>query len=198
LSPGLTDKRLALLAVCIADEPQFERDKFTRTAANARAAGVWNVRPTVSLGTSYHRNISQQPNLNHGGHDRDHPFFNVIFDMAGNAGGTGYAYDLAFSSLLGAQINDPRFNSTGEYSAFGPWEQSVGGAFYPGVFSLVSAPSPVNKVRHPPRRQTAIWNHEYLHMESHMESQGSSIVMDHFVAYVEGATTNVTVGPFGR
>jgi hypothetical protein len=154
------------------DEPQFERDKFTRTAANARAAGVWNVRPTVSLGTSYHRNISQRPNLNKGGHDRDHPFFNVIFDMAGNAGGTGYAYDLAFSSLLGAQINDHRFNSTGEYSAFGPWEQAVGGAFYPGVFSLVSAPSPVNP--------------------------GSSIVMDHFVAYVEGATTNITVGPFGR
>ena len=114
----------------------------------------------VSLGTSYHRNTSLQPNLNNGGHDRDHPFFDVYFDMAGNAGGTGYAYDLAFSTLLGAQINSPRFNSTGEYRAFGPWEQANGAAFYPGVFSLVSAPSPVNV--------------------------GSSIVMDHFVAYVQG------------
>ena len=74
---------------------------------------------SVSLGTSYHRNISQQPNLNHGSHDRDHPFFNVYFDMRGDAGGSGYAYDLAFSTLLGAQINSPRFNSSGEYKAFG-------------------------------------------------------------------------------
>ena len=50
----------------------------------------------------------------------------------------------AFSALLGAQINQPRFNSSGEYSAFGPWEQSIGAAFYPGVFSLQSAPSPIN------------------------------------------------------
>ena len=92
--------------------------------------------------------------------------------MAGNAGGSGYAYDLAFSTLLGAQINNPRFNSSGEYKAFGPWEQANGAAFFPGVFSLLSAPSPV--------------------------TPGSSIVMDHFVAYVQGATQNVTVGPFGR
>jgi len=153
-------------------EPQFTRDKFARTAANARAAGVRRVRPTVSLGTSYIRNASRWPDLDAGSHDRDHPFFSVSFDMTGTGGKASgdYAYDPAFSALLGAQINQPRFNSSGEYSAFGPWEQSIGAAFYPGVFSLQSAPSPINK--------------------------GSSIVLDHFVAYVQGATANISVGPF--
>ena len=57
----------------------------------------------------------------------------VYFDMAGNAGGSGYSYDVAFSMLLGAQINSPRFGSTGEFKAFGPWEQANGAAFYPGT-----------------------------------------------------------------
>ena len=60
----------------------------------------------------------------------------VYFDMAGNGGGSGYSYDVAFSMLLGAQINSPRFGSTGEFKAFGPWEQANGAAFYPGTYVL--------------------------------------------------------------
>ena len=40
-----SDRAMVCCCKC-SDEPQLERDKFRRTAANARAAGVFNVRPT--------------------------------------------------------------------------------------------------------------------------------------------------------
>ena len=43
----------------------------------------------------------------------------------------------AFSMLLGAQVNSPRFGSTGEFEAFGPWEQANGAPFYPGTYTIV-------------------------------------------------------------
>jgi hypothetical protein len=55
---------------------------------------------------------------------------------------SGNVYDLAHATLMGAQINQPNFNSTGAWQAFGPWEQSHGATFFPGVFDLRSRPSP--------------------------------------------------------
>ena len=74
-------------------------------------------------------------------------------------------YDLSYSELMGAQLNQQAagFNSSGRYAGFGPFEQLHSVVFYPGIFSTYSAPSPTDK--------------------------GSTVVLDHFVAYVEGATT---------
>lgn len=74
---------------------------------------------------------------------------------------------LCRSTLMGAQINQGDFNSSGAWAAFGPWEQSTGATFFPSVFSLRSAPS--------------------------LTSTGSSIMMDHFIAFVNGATTPLDV-----
>ena len=52
-------------------------------------------------------------------------------------------------------------NDTGPWSYFGPWEKTIGAAFFPGVLEYRSAPSP--------------W------------TEGSSVILDHFVAYVKGA-----------
>ena len=83
-------------------------------------------------------------------------------------------YDRSKSMLLGAQMNLPAFNSstsrsvwtsgndTGPWSYFGPWEKTIGAAFFPGVLEYRSAPSP--------------W------------TEGSSVILDHFAAYVKGAT----------
>eukprot|EP01048_Picozoa_sp_COSAG05_P026625 COSAG05_NODE_7364_length_822_cov_0.780083_2_plen_74_part_00 len=72
--------------------------------------------------------------------------------------------------LMGAQINQPEFNSSGAWQAFGPWEQAQGASFFPSVFDLRTPPSKINP--------------------------GSSVIMDHFVAFVEGATTDLKDGPF--
>jgi hypothetical protein len=53
-------------------------------------------------------------------------------------------------------------NDTGPWSYFGPWEKVRGAAFFPGLLEYRSAPSP--------------W------------TQGSSVILDHFVAYVKGGT----------
>ena len=166
----------------------------------------------------------------------------VYFDMAGNGGGSGYSYDVAFSMLLGAQINSPRFGSTGEFKAFGPWEQANGAAFYPGTYVLhcvvlhcdtlhdstviillcaAQAPPRVRMVNSRSQKHlgmpicclSAFQQTQLTHVCTHAwythvgvfsllsapspVNPGSSIVMDHFVAYVTGATTNVTVGPAG-
>ena len=69
-----------------------------------------------------------------------------------------------------AQINQPQhFNSTGAWAAFGQWERSAGATFFPSVFSLLSAPS--------------------------LTTEGSSIMLDHFVEFVIGGTTELTIGP---
>ena len=43
------------------------------------------------------------------------------------------ADELSHSTLLGAEINQRNFNSSGAWKAFGPWEQSRGASFFPGV-----------------------------------------------------------------
>lgn len=73
----------------------------------------------------------------------DHPFFSEYFDFSGCGWHNGKCaahggYDPAWSTLMGAQINQPKFfNSTVSTAAsgalngaFGPWEQSAGAIFY--------------------------------------------------------------------
>lgn len=88
-------------------------------------------------------------------------------------------YDRSYSMMLGAQMNLPQFNSSapagpqtgpGPWRYFGPWEKVVGGTFFPGVLEYRSAPSP--------------W------------TNGSTAILDHFVAYVKGGTTtDLHLGP---
>jgi hypothetical protein len=46
--------------------------------------------------------------------------------------------EAGFFDFAGAQINQPNFNSSGAWQAFGPWEQAHGASFFPGVFDLRS------------------------------------------------------------
>ena len=119
-----------------------------------------------SLGAAYMRNTSLWPDINAQAKEalRGPGFFDMPFLF--NSSG----YDFAHSMILGAQINQPKFNSSGAWQAFGPWEQAHGATFYPGVFDLRAQPSKI----HP----------------------GSSVVMDHFVSYVQGATAVLKEGPF--
>ena len=96
-------------------------------------------------------------------------FFSMPFVFDGTFD-DGHVYDLSHSMLLGAQINQPQFNSTGAWQAFGPWEQAHGATFFPGVFDLRARPSAM--------------------------TPGSSVIMDHFVSYVKGATAELDEGPF--
>ena len=64
---------------------------------------------------------------------RGFPFFDMMsFDFTGDdSGAPGGGYGLAFSMLLGAQVNSPKLGSTTRFSALGPWEQSMGATFFP-------------------------------------------------------------------
>jgi hypothetical protein len=96
----------------------------------------------------------------------------VEFDYTGNGHGERHGgYDPSFTALFGAMINKPaRFNSSGQFRAFGPWEQARGASFFPSVFDARSAPS--------------------------LRTAGSTIALDHFVAYVKAATEELLAGPF--
>ena len=139
---------------------------------------------------------------------RGFPFFDMMsFDFTGDdSGAPGGGYDLAFSMLLGAQVNSPKLGSTTRFSALGPWEQSMGATFFPvsrhditrkvirvpffqacqryrggqGVLDLRASPSTTTGEDQ--------WNAKGL---------SSTKILDHFIAYVEGATTEIEVGPFG-
>ena len=154
------------------------RDKFAHTVANARARGIPSpsVVPYVALGASYHRNTSHLPNINAQAKEPlpDVPFFdNGAFDFSGVAPGGGY--DLADSMLMGAQINNPEFNNNageGRFPAFGPWQEARAVVFFPSIFAIRSAPS--------------------------TRTPGSSVIMDHFVEYVRGATTAIAGAQIDR
>ena len=62
------------------------------------------------------------------------------FDFTGNGHGEPHGgYDSSFTALFGAMINKPwRFNSSGSFRAFGPWEQARGASFFPSVFDARS------------------------------------------------------------
>ena len=141
-------------------DPHLTQVKFAKTAAAARAHGLGsrpNVYPVISLGASYTRNHSASPtlspavasgraecwtvgpqhypNINGMAKEvlRGFPFFDMMsFDFTGDdSGAPGGGYDLAFSMLLGAQVNSPKLGSTTRFSALGPWEQSMGATFFP-------------------------------------------------------------------
>ena len=98
---------------------------------------------------------------------------------------------------MGAQINQNRFNSTGEYQAFGPWEQSHGASFFPPVFDTRTPPSTMNPGT---SLLVLLLSSSVIGRRSppHLVFAGSSVVMDHFVAYVQGATADMSKdGPFG-
>lgn len=155
-------------------EPQLMRDKFARTAATANAlrtragrsrlTSARNVVPYIALGASYHRNLSHAPNMSAQASEPlpDLPFFDTgNFDFTGAPPSGGY--DRAYSMLMGAQANQPsKFGSRGTYAgAFGPWEQVRSVAFFPSLLDARAAPSPL--------------------------TNGSSVIMDHFVSYCAGA-----------
>ena len=168
-------------------DPHLTQAKFAKTAAAATAHGLGkreNVYPVISLGACYTRNHSHYPNINGMAKEtlRGFPFFDIMsFDFTGDDNGAlGGGYDLAWSMLLGAQVNSPKLGSTTRFSALGPWEQSMGATFFPGVLDLRASPS----------RTTGEdqWNPAGV---------SSTKILDHFIAYVEGATTEIVVGPFG-
>ena len=75
------------ILMCVADEPTFTRQKFDKTAQNAKALGLdgQKVTPVVSLGCSYHRNTSHAPDINAKAKEMlgDHPFFDTYgFDFS--------------------------------------------------------------------------------------------------------------------
>eukprot|EP01046_Picozoa_sp_COSAG06_P035704 COSAG06_NODE_3863_length_4821_cov_12.885006_1_plen_505_part_00 len=155
-------------------DPHLTQKKFAQTAAGARAHGLRgeNVVPVLSLGASYHRNTSHRPDINFMAKEvlRGFPFFDFgNFDFTGNGNGApGGEYDLAWSMLLGAQVNNPKFGSNTSFSALGPWEQATGATFFPSIFDFRASPSDAGV---PPNS----WN---------PPGTSSTVVMDHFIAYV--------------
>lgn len=168
-------------------DPRLTQEKFAKTVTNALAHGLTGediVYPIVSLGASYHRNTSHYPDINFMVKEtlRGFPFFDMGgFDFTGNGGGATFGgYDPAFSMLLGAQVNQggSKFGSKTRLQALGPWEHSAGATFFPSIFAIRAAPSTTG---------VTPWN---------PPGTSSSVIMDHFIAFVDGATTKIEVGPF--
>ena len=69
----------------------------------------------------------------------------------------GYDYPYAYSALMGAMVNDPQYSR----SNWGNWEQVTAGILFPSPFGDRGLKSPV--------------------------TPGSTLALDHFVAYCRGA-----------
>ena len=78
-----------------------------------------------------------------------------------------YQYDEGYDALLGAQMHLPRFKN----SPYGPWEMASAAVLYPSPFD-----------------ETTYGNWPSRH------TPGSTNSMDHFIAYVKGATGSVKTG----
>jgi hypothetical protein len=124
----------------------YTRKSFNLTADFARKRGVPAVIPWLSLGAAYRRTYCK--------HDCESP---MIYDENWN-------YDLAYSWMLGAEINDPWYGDRPE--RFADWHMAKSAAFYPSVFSLKN--TDVN------RRGANV-------------SSSVPVIMQHFVAYCQGA-----------
>ena len=134
-------------------EVGYTRESFNRTAALARAAGVPSVTPWLSLGAAYRRNFCK--------HDCASP---MSYDENWN-------YDLAYSWMAGAEINDPWYGDRPQ--RFADWHMATAVAFYPSVFSLVNTDD---------NRRGA------------NSSSPVPVIMQHFVAYCQGAAGIVPPG----
>ena len=134
--------------------------RFTHTSDMAAAHGVTGATtwPYISLGAGYRRCLTTVPDV------PDAPNATLPCVVApevayGTVYDIGWNFDAAYSAFLGAQINQPKF----EHSNWGPWERATAAIFYPSVFD--------------PRG-----------VDSQLTPGASSNLMDHFVAYVRGAT----------
>ena len=78
-----------------------------------------------------------------------------------------YQYDEGYDALLGAQMHLPQFKN----SPYGPWEAASAAVLYPSPFD-----------------ETTYGNWPSRH------TPGSTNSMDHFIAYVKGATGSVKTG----
>ena len=186
--------------------------------AAALPGGVGTVIPWVALGASVHRNASAPDIDYQGNHSQstaDVPFFESTFDFSAMLDG---GYDRSLSMQMGAELNLPGFNSslgplpTGEprtmFPFFGPFEKAVGVVFFPGVLGepdrfdlsrwnafltrtalLCSRVSErtvaVERGRLPSSSKCRA---PQLNRKMGVAAQGSSAILDHFVAYVKGGT----------
>jgi hypothetical protein len=134
------------IALYTLSEIGYTRESFNRTANLARKAGVSSVTPWLSLGAAYRRNFCK--------HDCASPMF---YDENWN-------YDLAYSWMIGAELNDEWYGDRPQ--RFADWHMAKQVAFYPSVFSLVNTDD---------NRRGA------------NASSPVPVIMQHFVAYCQGA-----------
>lgn len=134
------------VALYTLSELGYTRASFNRTANLARKKGVPGVTPWLSLGAAYRRNFCK--------HDCESPMF---YDEDWN-------YDIAYSWMLGAEINDPWYGDRPQ--RFADWHMAKSVALYPSVFSLKNTDG---------NRRGA------------NTSSSVPVIMQHFVAYCQGA-----------
>lgn len=177
---------------------ELTRTKFTVVAESARAqrgggsgsSSGATVIPYLSLGAGFHPNTSFTDAYSVGGtflnrtvgfpiknNGADFPFAAVCYDV-------GFDPDLSFSAAMGAQINQGgrTFNSTGYFSAQGPWELAGGAIFFPSVFEDSCASDSAN-------------HGAGGCVQSSTRLPGSTNIFDHFLAYVSGAHGDYTTAP---
>jgi hypothetical protein len=87
------------------------REIFRRTARNAKAHGIAEVTPWISLASGYRRKAEKY-------HD---------FEMEWN-------YDLIYSWKLGTEINNPWYGVPERAERFAPWHMAKVAVFYPEPF----------------------------------------------------------------
>jgi len=87
------------------------RETFRRTVKNADQHGVAEVTPWIALASGYRRNI-------------------VTF----NEWDFDWDYDLAYSWMIGAEINHPWFSQPIRHERFAPWNRATIAIFYPPPF----------------------------------------------------------------
>ena len=170
-------------------------EKFSVTAEAARAqhgggsggtSGA-SVIPYLSLGAAYRPNTTLQPTPGGApstaptfpmpGNSADFPFASVVYDV-------GHDPDLSYAALMGGLINQGGrvFNSTGYFSALGPWELADGAVFFPSVFETSCAGRTADA-----GAGGCVGKSQRL--------QGSTNLFDHFLSYVGGAHGNYTTAP---
>ena len=72
------------------------------------------------------------------------------------------ADDLAYSMLMGAQINQPLFNSTGQWMAFGPWEQAHGECDVGALCRVYTGYTNASTLYTPPCQMHTVWYTYYV------------------------------------
>jgi hypothetical protein len=142
-------------------------DAFNRTVQNAIQHNVSKVVPYLDLG---------------GGYRRD-----VLYPLGGGRSlAKIWDYETAYSYLMGALINNPRFLA--EPERFGPWSFAKSVVFFPSIVDTnadhcTGAYAPGGAERNDMSPCFAV-----------SPEDARNIRLRHFIAYVEGAATNATSG----